>query len=66
MLASQTQALTCPIEGDQTSAVTQEGHAVRYIEHYYVNHINQDPVEIPAAVDSVIKAVLEDLKGKYR
>lgn len=53
--------LTCPIEQFRTNAQTQEGAAIRLIEHYVEKHPGGLPTEIAGPLDVVI----EELKAKY-
>ena len=64
-MATQTvQQIDCPYPGDTyvTSAQTQEGAAVRFIEHAVHSH----PGGLPGPVVSQIQKVLDILKGKYQ
>lgn len=54
--------LSCPLEGFRTTAETQEGAAVRLIEHYVEEHPGGLPPEIAVPLDTVI----DELKAKYR
>lgn len=54
--------LTCPIENFTTSAETQEGAAIRLVEHYVDKH----PGGLPPLIAQPLDAVIEDLKAKYR
>ncbi len=54
--------LWCPIENFRTSAQTQEGAAIRLVEHYVDTH----PGGLPPLIAGPLDAVIEDLKAKYK
>lgn len=59
--------LPCPfLHGWTTSAETQEGAAVRLLEHIVVGHVDQPPGTVPDEAMDPMTALFEDLKTKYK
>ena len=58
---SDVQQLSCATGDYRTSAQTQEGVAIRLIEHYVEEHAG----ELPPLVGGPLDVVIEELKAKY-
>lgn len=55
------QQLSCATGDYRTSAQTQEGVAIRLIEHYVEEHVG----ELPPLVGEPLDALIEELKARY-
>ena len=61
LTSDEPQQLSCATGDYRTSAETQEGVAIRLVEHYIEGHAG----ELPPLIGGPLHALIEELKAKY-